>query len=158
MKDLPNRKSIRIPGYDYSKPGFYFVTIVTHERNPIFGDGDWPGEIKSMVEHCWTSIPSHYPQIKTHDFVIMPDHFHGIIEITDSYPERRRKNPAYHDYQKTLPCSLGSIVRGFKIGVTKCVHEKYPDIKVWQKNFHEIIITNKAAMKNVKRYIQAHER
>lgn len=42
MKDLPNRKSIRIPEYDYSKPGFYFVTIVTYERNPIFEGGDWP--------------------------------------------------------------------------------------------------------------------
>lgn len=111
-----------------------------------------------MVENFWTSIPSHFPQVKKHDFVIMPDHFHGIIEITDSCPERRRKNPACHDYQKNLPFSPGSIVRGFKIGVTKCVHEKYPDIKVWQKNFHERIITNKAAMKHVKRYIQAHER
>jgi putative transposase len=84
---LHHRRSIRLPGYDYTLPGAYFVTIVTHGRVPLFGRvvnrqmrlGPW-GEI---VRDEWLNTAMHRPGISLDVFVVMPDHFHGIVIIRD---------------------------------------------------------------------------
>jgi REP element-mobilizing transposase RayT len=80
-----HRKSIRLPGYDYSSPGAYFITIATHQRQILFGginDGivqlNAPGTI---ISEYWSAIPIHFPNVELDEFVIMPDHIHGIIVI-----------------------------------------------------------------------------
>src|SRR5512137_1336233 len=82
------RRSIRLPGYDYSQPGAYFLTLCTHERETLFGDvvddvmrlNDY-GEIVAAV---WADLPNHYPHVELDAFVIMPNHVHGIIVIADN--------------------------------------------------------------------------
>ena len=81
-----NRHTIRLKNYDYSKAGLYFITICTQNRDCMFGeitDGKMElSRIGKMAEKSWLEIPQHFPQVVLHDFVIMPNHVHGIIEIT----------------------------------------------------------------------------
>ena len=89
MKYAPERRrrSIRLKGYDYSQPGAYFVTICTHERRCLFGDvvdGEMRlNELGKIARQCWLAIPEHFPHARLDEFVIMPNHVHGIIWIVD---------------------------------------------------------------------------
>ena len=82
-----NRRSIRIKDYDYSQAGAYFITICTRERENFLGiiaDGSMKlSPFGEIVEVCWENLPYHYPYIILNDFVIMPNHVHGIIVLTD---------------------------------------------------------------------------
>src|SRR6266540_1802333 len=81
-----NRRSIRLPGYDYSQEGAYYVTIVTQGRECVFGeivDGEMrPNEYGKIVQKWWNEIPIHFPTVELGMFVIMPNHVHGIIFMT----------------------------------------------------------------------------
>lgn len=83
---LPHRKNLRIPEFDYSQAGAYFVTIVTQDRKTLFGkvfEGEMVlNDIGKMVEEVWIAIPKHFPNVELGEFVIMPNHIHGIISIT----------------------------------------------------------------------------
>ena len=82
------RHSIRLKKYDYSQTGWYFITICTHDRICLFGDivnGEmWLNKYGNMVQTCWNDLPNHYKNIKLDSFVIMPNHVHGIIMITNN--------------------------------------------------------------------------
>lgn len=81
-----NRRSIRLPGYDYSRPGYYFVTICIHDRSLRFFGTVMDGlmilnEFGKYAGQCWHEIPIHFPHVKTDEFIVMPNHVHGIIVI-----------------------------------------------------------------------------
>jgi putative transposase len=80
-----DRRSIRLPGYDYAQNGVYFVTMVTQGRKPLFGDvvdGEMVlNDVGRMVEKVWLEIPGHFSGVDVDTFIIMPNHVHGIIEI-----------------------------------------------------------------------------
>jgi hypothetical protein len=80
---LPRRKGIRIPGYDYSWAGAYFVTICSRDRHNLFGELNGqqlaPNALGGIVRDCWREIPTHFPHVVTDAFVLMPDHIHGIL-------------------------------------------------------------------------------
>jgi len=158
--DIHHRKSIRLRGYDYSQAGLYFITICTHERLPLFGkidDGKMVTNDAGLVaKKCWQEIPDHFPQIILDGFVVMPNHIHGIIEIRDTVgaknllPLQNVETAMKHGTSKTV----GSIVRGFKIGVTKWFREHTDIHQVWQRNYHEHIIRNEEAYLNISEYIE----
>jgi hypothetical protein len=83
---IHHRRSIRLRGYNYSRAGAYFVTICTQHRERLFGDivGSEMrlNEAGLMIQAVWDQIPVYYPGIKTDEFVIMPNHIHGIVVIT----------------------------------------------------------------------------
>ena len=83
-----HRHSIRLKGYDYSQPGGYFVTIVTLHRQCLFGaveDGDMIlNDGGTFARKCWIDIPNHFPNARLDEFIIMPNHIHGIIFIGDT--------------------------------------------------------------------------
>jgi REP element-mobilizing transposase RayT len=115
-----HRRSIRLRGYDYSQVGAYFITICTHERICLFGevvDGEMRlNNAGRMVEQCWNEMPTHFPHVKLDEYVIMPNHVHGILVITvavGAISFSPLQMP--HGTSKTI----GSVIRGFKIGVTK---------------------------------------
>jgi putative transposase len=84
-----HRHSIRLPGYDYSSPGIYFVTLVAWQREPLFGEIVNGAMRLSLAGQCafalWQSLGDHFP-VTIDEFVVMPDHLHGILIInpTDS--------------------------------------------------------------------------
>lgn len=178
----PNRRSIRLSGYDYAQAGLYFATICTQHRVCLFGKVDNGimrlNRIGEMVEGCWKNIPAHYPHVVLHEYVIMPNHLHGIIEITDSvgagfacpdthtnrdYPARTeqentagmnagRANPDKREMGRANPApTLGNIIGYFKYQSTKMVD--LPE-KLWQRNYYEHIIRDDKDYANISEYIE----
>ncbi len=97
-----NRKSIRLNSYDYSKNGYYFVTVCTQNRWNIFGEIKnkkmIPNDIGKMIIKIWNEIPNNYDGIEIDEFVLMPDHLHGILVINknllmDNLPNGRTRGP-----------------------------------------------------------------
>ena len=86
--NIHHRRSIRLKRYDYTQRGAYFVTICTHQRNCLFGE-IVDGEIKlntngEIARGSWLSIPRYFKNVELDEFVIMPNHLHGIIIIESS--------------------------------------------------------------------------
>jgi putative transposase len=82
-----HRRSIRLQGYNYSRAGAYFITVCTRNRRCLFGDiADGKMQLNDagrMVLQCWQNIPGHFPHVALDAFVVMPNHLHGIMVITD---------------------------------------------------------------------------
>ncbi|MDE3095499.1 MAG: hypothetical protein KGK07_05820, partial [Chloroflexota bacterium] len=82
-----NRRSIRLPEYDYAQPGAYFFTIVTRGRVPLFGqivnDEMRPSAAGLAVHMVWDALTARFSMIETDAFVVMPNHVHGVIFISD---------------------------------------------------------------------------
>ena len=176
-----HRHSIRLPGYDYSQNGFYFLTICTRNRECLFGQIRngmmFLSEIGEIVDLCWQEIPCHFPHVVVREYVIMPNHIHGIIEIcnhivgannysTLQRPSNTPQQPVWANNYSPLqrpsntPMALastrptgtsrtvGSVVRGIKIGVTHRMGHS-----PWQRNYYEHIIRNTTAYQNIVQYM-----
>ena len=140
--EYPDRKLPRLSGFDYSSPNYYFITICTHNRKRIFGLPDSPDELGLIAEAELVNIEKHYSDVRVDKYVIMPNHIHVIIVIDKSDTERSRPFP-----------TLSSIVGLYKSGVSRKIHEIYPDIEVWQKSFYDKVICNETAYFDVWQYI-----
>ncbi|MBK6342583.1 MAG: hypothetical protein IPF41_08355 [Flavobacteriales bacterium] len=85
MADLPQRATIRWQGYDYANVGAYYLTLCTQDRSHRFGrivDGVMhPSPIGEWAQRCWDAIPEHMPHVDVGEFVVMPNHVHGIVII-----------------------------------------------------------------------------
>ena len=154
---IHHRRSIRLKNYDYSQAGLYFITICTHERQLLLGRIDngrmqlnpW-GEI---VQRVWFELPEHYAHIRLHEFVIMPNHIHGIVEIktlAELLPVGvgLKPTPTRH--------GLFEIVRAFKTFSARRINEKRHTVgcKIWQRNYYEHIIRSEASYLTISEYIQ----
>jgi putative transposase len=158
-----HRRTIRLQAHDYSQSGAYFVTIGTQERALLFGeiiDGDMRlNDAGRMVEQCWLDIPNHFPHVDLDAFVVMPNHVHGILVITDRAVGAKNFSPLQNTNkpaQRPIGApskSIGSIIRGFKIGVTKWVRENTDTHAVWQRNYYEHVIRNEESLLRIRQYI-----
>lgn len=164
---LPRRKPTRLRDYDYSQPGTYFVTICAQHRKCLFGtivNGQMQlNEIGKIIVECWNRIPQHFPSVGLGDYVIMPNHIHGIITqnivgarspcSTENASNRRGEvtSPAHRD----LP-ALGKIVAYFKYQSTKHInqHHNTPRTRIWQRNYHDHIIRDDPDLQRIRQYIQ----
>ena len=158
------RRSVRLQDYHYSQAGAYFITVCTQERRALFGeivDGEMVlNDAGRAVEHTWLAIPQHFPQVELDAFVVMPNHLHGIVVISgspvgakDFSPLHRINHPPFRPVG-TPAKSIGSIVRGFKIGVTKWFRERGDTRVVWQRNYYEHVIRGEESMSRIREYIQ----
>jgi len=114
----------------------------------------------SLTEQCWLAIPLHFPNATLDEFVIMPNHVHGIIFLTDTVSPRvgaQHAAPAADNVRvpHVLPQSLGAIVRSFKSAATKQAHETGLLLRgsLWQRNYHEHVIRNEHDLLEKRRYI-----
>jgi len=154
-KNIHRRKSIRLQGYLYSQQGAYFVTICTHQRQSLFGsvvDGVMTlNGVGEIVNTIWQELPRHYADIKLDEYVIMPNHFHGIVCINRAVEALL----AAPEIQSSAP-TLGAILRRFKsmsaIAVNRCLNQQGQH--VWQRNYYEHIIRNEQAYQNIFEYIR----
>jgi REP element-mobilizing transposase RayT len=157
-----HRKSIRLPGYDYSSAGAYFVTVVTWGRDCLFGDvvdGVMVlNDIGKIVQEEWERTAIVRQNIELGAYVVMPNHFHGILIIHDGVGASRRLAPTTMNAISPKPGSLGAIMAQFKSIVTKRIwkiDETVNGIPIWQRNYHEHIIRNEREMGAISRYIEA---
>ena len=149
MPNTKNRKLNRLKGYNYSQDGWYFVTICAKNREHFFGkivNGEMRlSKIGETAQKFWQEIVIHFPDVKLDEFIIMPNHIHGIIIIANpavvgnknfcSLPNRNNNYCSLREnapWQTKWARSLSSIIRGFKIGVKKWCGENN---HVLNKNF-----------------------
>ncbi len=158
-----HRRSIRLPGYDYSQPGAYFITICTHNREYLFGDvADGKmilNEFGNVAQQCWLEIPQHFKHVKLDAYVIMPNHVHGIIFIVGSRHHNvgaRHAVPLqFEQFGKPVPGSIATIIRSYKSAVSKQINQirQTPGMPVWQRNYYEHIIRNEMDLHRIRQYI-----
>ncbi len=160
-----NRRSIRLRGYDYSRQGAYFVTLRVHGDEPLFGyieDGAMIlSEIGQIAEAYWREIPGHFRNVELDEFIVMPDHVHGIIIIEggETPPQQRRRGEvASPESEVASPIqrpTLGQIVAYYKYQTTKKINQIHntPGNRFWQRNYYERIIRRHEDINNVRRYI-----
>ena len=156
-----NRGSIRLPRYDYTQPGAYFVTICVAGRQCIFGeiiDGVMrPNKNGLIVSEQWAGLPKHYPNALLDEFVVMPNHVHGIIHlIDDSRPSVGAGFQPAHASPRTKPQhGLPEIIRGFKTYSSRGINRLRGTTgePVWQRNYYEHVVRNDKDMDAVRRYI-----
>jgi len=165
MNPENHRRSIRLKGYDYTRAGAYFVTICTKDRACLFGDvADGVMRLDQMghiVRQCWLAIPDHVPHVLLDEFVVMPNHVHGIIVIMATHiVGATHASPLQNDDTPTRPRgpqrqSVASIVGSFKSAATKRINEQRgtPGAPVWQRNYYEHIIRDDESLNRIRQYI-----
>ncbi len=147
------RRSIRRKNWRYGGRGTYFVTLCTKYRKPWFGKlSNGKMELSRFGEYasqCWEAIPQHFPKARIGEFVVMHDHIHGVIHMEP------QPGQSWGDHNKFGPQSknLASVIRGFKVGVTKLCRQHNPSF-AWHRNYHESIIQNGMHLQCVNRYIR----
>ncbi len=173
------RRSLRLRGYDYSQPGAYFVNICTKDNSPQFGEirgHDMKlNERGSIVEKVWIEIPDHFTNVTLDDFIVMPNHVHGIVIISDVgvihagaiHELPRQRDPKYKNatqqdaLERNSPIARRRMTLPMVIGYYKMNTAKAINIAndsrgkpVWQRNYYEHIIRNEDALNRIRRYIQ----
>ncbi len=156
-----HRRSIRLKGYDYSQAGAYFITIVTQDRTCLFGavvDGEMRlNEFGEIVAWTWRDLPNHVLNMELDAFVVMPNHVHGIIVITDASanPVGAGAEPAPTERAPTKRYALPEIMRQFKTFSARRINEQHgtPGLPVWQRNYYEHIIRNDYELNRIREYI-----
>ncbi|BAY07544.1 transposase [Calothrix sp. NIES-2098] len=170
-----HRRSIRLPGYDYTQIAAYFTTICTYKKQCWFGDvinGEiLHNQLGIIVHHFWQALPRRFSHIQLDAFVVMPNHVHGILIITDSGARQPQSFPSVENFTDAVPLqntnirkteqfgkpvsgSIPTVIRSFKSAVTKRINlmRKTPYPPVWQRDYYERII-REDGLDNVRQYI-----
>ena len=158
-----------IVGAENFLPDIYFSDKIHSHQKTILNDAG------KIANEYWLEIPKHFHNAILHEHVVMPNHIQGIIQLSgvdnvvgvenfqplqqntpppsvvakNFQPLQKRKN----EFQKMIPRSIGSIVKGFKIGVTKWFRTNTNLETVWQRNYHEHIIRNEQSYQTISNYI-----
>ena len=142
-----HRRSVRMRGYDYSRPGAYFITVCTHERESLFGEITngvmHLNRMGLIVQRSWSDLPRHYPYVVLDAMVIMPNHLHGVMVLTE-------------DGKSTKPRhGLPEIVRAFKSYSARRVNalRRTPGLAVWQRSYYEHIVRDQEDWERIRGYI-----
>jgi len=185
-----HRRSIRLKGYDYTQAGAYFITICTHDRESLFGEivgaGFTPdqnaqmnlNEIGRIAHAQWQKIPARFENVELNEFVIMPNHIHGIIVIHD--PVGAGFTPALDDETTNIGVGLaptptnngqigqpqglplrvtvGNIVGAYKsLVANECliIYKTKNETmgKLWQRNYYEHILRDEKSYLEIAQYI-----
>ena len=175
---------MRLRDYDYSQPGAYFVTICAQHRKCLFGtitDRKMRlNKIGQIIVECWNRVPQHFPSVELSEYVIMPNHFHGIVSwgipgMIDPQPlvgarlprppedtNTRRGEVASPDSIVTdrrgevASPALSKIIAYFKYQSTKSInrHHNTPGTRIWQRNYHDHIIRDDPDLQRLRQYVQ----
>lgn len=142
----PKRKnSLRKPDTDYTQSGSYFVTICTQKRRYSLGSIHqatmYQSQLGQLAQKYWQQIPVHYSTVRLDDFVVMPNHLHGLVVLDDS---PNIKNP-----------HIGVIVASFKRAMTMAAIKNKLDFvrPIWQRGYHDRIVRTVREYNNLKNYI-----
>ncbi len=161
--------SARLQNWDYSANGAYFITICTQNCEHFFGEIEngimHLNELGVLAEKYWAEIPQHFPFVELGNFVIMPNHTHGIL-IIDKYPNAADipletlqcnvSTDAGKNGQMAkispVPGSVSTIIRSYKSVVSKHARLIHADFG-WQSRFHDHRIRNSKGFETIQNYI-----
>src|SRR5574344_829120 len=177
-----NRKPNRLKYFDYSNNGYYFLTICVKDKKNVFGNiGNekmFLNDYGNIAEKFWVEIPNHFEYIKLDEFIIMPNHIHGILIIDIPVGNRHacssnNENVGNNEnngnngnvvgnndrcslqYKKRNMELLPKIISQYKSSVTREIHKKFNNYDfVWQKSFYDHIIRSEISLNNIREYIR----
>ena len=146
---------MRLPQYDYSQSGVYFVTICTYQqRSNQFGQVENAkvqlNELGRLVAEEWQRTALIRPLVEVDLFVVMPNHLHGLLQISNTEAERIPE-----DGTTMRANSLGSIIAQFKSIVTKRSRSlaNPPSLPIWKRNYYDHIVRNENSLNRIRKYI-----
>jgi REP element-mobilizing transposase RayT len=167
--------SARLRDWDYGSPGLYFITICTHDRKNFFGEiknGEmFLNENGTIADNCWSEIVEHFKNVDLGEFVIMPNHVHGIVIINENaetgyavekgYTLSLQSNSSTHfRFRNQGKNTISAMVGSFKSAVTKLANRRHksclistPEIFGWQTRFYDHIIRTKDEYILISKYI-----
>ncbi len=154
MKPARRRKSLRLAGYEYSQGGAYFVTICVKDRTPLFGkilNGEMVNnENGDLAMAAWNKLPGHYLHIALDAFMVMPNHVHGIIIITDE-----KAQPVGAGFKPAPTKPLPEVVRAFKTFSARAINLRRgaSGQPLWQRGYYEHVIRNEESLNRIRDYI-----
>jgi putative transposase len=157
----PSRQSTRLPGYDYSQEGAYFVTICTDKHQLLFGNVSngvmLLNPYGEIAQTCWMEITQHFSNVELSAFVIMPNHLHGILVTKDIFWNKELSHPINLSeiFGKPVSTSLPTIIRSYKSAVTRLINMR-PGTKIstiWQRGYYEHVIRSEDDMFQIGQYI-----
>ena len=169
--DVHHRRSVRLRGYDYSAAGAYFVTICVHGRECLLGEIRNSemvlNDAGNAVREWWQGVPDHFVNVHLDEFIIMPNHFHGIVVITNVWAGSPRpplnstnmnqggETPQNQGGETPPLRTLGQIIGYFKYQSTKQINQmrKNPGCPVWQRNYYERVIRDERELDDARKYI-----
>ncbi len=167
-----HRRSIRLPSYDYSSSGIYFVTLCAYQKEMIFLDD----RIRAIINGAWARIPRMFAKVHLDEWILMPNHLHGIL-VLESRARHFPSEGMLHDPNEKLdvsgipapgvnasplpggplvPGSLGAILGNFKSITARKInsYRKMPGARVWQRNYFEHIIRSDASLERHRTYVR----
>ena len=159
--EIHHRRSIRLKEFDYSSAGAYYITLCSFNRENIFGELEngrvFLNEYGEIAREEWGKTAEIRRGIELDEFVIMPNHMHGILWIEGRGTKHRA--PTIEQFGKPTSNTIPTIIRGFKSSVTKRINTKRADFNlplmtVWQRNYFEHVIRDERDLFNVRQYIQ----
>lgn len=149
----PGRRSPRLSGYDYATPGAYFVTLCLHDRAHLFGFVRGSKVIRSdageMAAIAWGELPIRAPDVEIDEYIVMPDHLHGILVIPgyDSEPPRPTVSGIVGGFKSLTTCR-------YIAGVREHGWPRFLD-RLWQRGFHEHVIRNDLSLNQIREYVRS---
>lgn len=151
---LPRRKNIRMQGWDFTSPGWYFLTLCTQNMRSVFGtivNGRMIlNDAGRHADAFWREIPVHFPRAVVDEHVVMPNHVHGLLCLTAAGWDIQGFTARREAFGKPVAGSVPTIVRSYKAAVSRALGES-----VWQSRFYEVRARDEAARANIRRYIRA---
>ena len=160
-----SRRSLRLKDYDYSQPGGYFLTMVTFQREHLFGEiieGTMQlNNAGEIVHEIWEKLSVRYPNINLDEMVIMPNHVHGIVFIDDNLvatvhelPLRPNETPEEYRLRRRRML-IPKLVGYFKMNSAKAINQLLGSegIPVWQRNYYDHIIRSEKELDRIRKYI-----
>jgi len=159
-KPTGSRKSIRLDGFNYSYPGYYYITINTHRRRRRFGVVRnrvmYESDQGAIVRDVWNSLADVYDHVDLDAFVVMPDHIHFIIHIRDTKMKTQWNfSGTDEEYRRSRrKMIIPSLVGRLKMQTSKRIHELICDSNpVWQRNYYERLIPDDEILRRTRLYI-----
>ncbi len=169
--EIHHRRTIRLRDYDYSQAGAYFVTVCAWKKECLFGeikDGEMLlNEYGEIVMKCWDDLPNHYQYTQLDEFVIMPNHVHGIIILNVGAglkPALVNSDKTYQTHEAraglkpapTIQRGLSEIIRALKTFSSKQINliRNNPGVPLWQRNYYEHIIRDEKELHTIRQYIR----
>jgi len=154
-----HRRSIRLQGYDYGQTGMYFITVCVEGRECLFSEvvqGKMiANQVGRIVEGEWLKTPVLRPYVVLDEFVVMPNHFHAILQIVSEGRGTARRAPTTERFSRPVSGSLPTIIRSFKSATTNRINElrSAPGAPLWQRNYYEHVIRDEDELHRIREYI-----
>ncbi len=153
------RTSLRLPSYNYSQAGAYFVTVVVKGREPVFGKiVDEEVELSKygeIVENAWLDLPNHHEHVSLDEFIIMADHLHGVVFLHDT--EANGVGAIHESPLRTRRTMLlPKLMERFKMVSAKQINKQRstPGTPLWQRGYFDHVIRNEDDLNRTRAYIR----